>query len=90
MYQQLEPGKHQNITTATTTTISTKDTTLLRVVFNKQTTGAVTIYDSATATGIKISTIAIGAVGVYEFNCKCRTGLTVVTAQADDLTVITV
>jgi len=80
---------YTNITTATTTTVDSGPGVLHGLSINTTAAGAITIYDSLTATGTKIATIAASpAIGSYfEYDVSYSTGLTIVTAGASDITV---
>ena len=83
-----------NITTATTTTVRTGAGILRRVVNNKKVaSGTITIYDNTAGSGTKIGTITnpgtlLNNSETYEYGVRFGTGLTVVTSQAEDLTVV--
>ena len=83
-----------NITTATTTLVRTGAGILERVICNKAVlSGTITIYDGLSASGTKLATITHPATllqNQYELNYGVRfgTGLTIVTGQADDLTIV--
>lgn len=79
----------RNITTATTTVVSAGPCVLGTVTINTTAAGTITIYDNTAASGTKIATIAASPVNgsTFIYNVKCRTGLTVVTAAASDITV---
>lgn len=83
-------GKPRNITTATTTVVKTGPGVLVSVVLNETNAGAITIYDNTAASGTVIATIAASATGgsTFGYLCQFTTGLTVVTAGADDITVV--
>jgi hypothetical protein len=88
-------NKTTNITTATTTLVFSGRGTLVGLVFNKRVaTGVTTIYDSLTAAGTKVGTITVGAsiltdCPVYApYNRYMENGLTIVTSQAEDITVL--
>lgn len=83
------------IVTATTTVIKSSAGFLHKIIFNKRVaTGVVTVYDNTSAAGTKIGTITVGAAilsdppNPVEYNCSFATGLTIVTSQAEDITVI--
>jgi hypothetical protein len=80
---------HKNISTATTTTVSTGPCVLHAITVNTTTASTITVYDNTAGSGTKIATIAASpAIGsVFNFDVKCLVGLTVVTAGASDLTV---
>jgi hypothetical protein len=83
------------ITTATTTVIKSGAGFLHRIIWNKRiATGVTTIYDNTSAAGTKIGTVTVGAAilsdppNVTAYNCSFATGLTIVTSQAEDITVV--
>jgi hypothetical protein len=83
-----------NITTATTTTVSSVPCVLYRIVKNKKVlSGVTTIYDNTAASRTKIGTITEPATLldnqiVLEYGVNCNTGLTIVTSAAEDITVV--
>lgn len=85
-----EFGRAQNITTATTTVVKTGPAVLVSVVLNETNAGAITIYDNTAASGTVIATIALGATAgsTFGYLCQVTNGITVVTAGADDITVV--
>jgi hypothetical protein len=89
-----ESNFYTNITTATTTTVKSGSGTLVRIVNNKKVaSGVITIYDNTAGSGTKIGTITSPATlldnhQVYDFQVGFQTGLTIVTSQAEDLTVV--
>lgn len=89
------PPGFLNIVSATTTVVSAQPCTLYRIVNNKKVaSSAITIYDHASAaSGTKVGTITNPATlldnqQVYEYGCYCGKGITIVTSQADDITVV--
>lgn len=85
----MNPSNYTNISSATTTTVKSGRGTLKSIVVNTAAAGAVTVYDNTAGSGTKIATLKSSVVeGVYEYNCRFITGLTIVTAAASDLTVI--
>lgn len=82
-----EFGHYQNITTATTTVVKTGRGVLVLISCNGATTGTVTVYDNTAASGTKIATLPVGSSGTYGFLVQFTTGCTVVTTQADNITV---
>lgn len=88
-------NKTTNITTATTTLVFSGRGTFVGLVFNKRVAaGVTTIYDSLTAAGTKVGTITMGA-GILNdppqtviYNRYMENGLTIVTSQAEDITVL--
>ena len=83
-------GRPTNITTATTTVIKTGPGVLVSIVLNETNAGAITVYDNTAGSGTKIATIAAAAASgsILGYLCQFTTGLTVVTAGADDITVV--
>ena len=80
--------EHKNVASATTTVVASGPAVLHNVTVNSTAAGTITIYDNTAASGTKIATLkASVAEGSYRFNVRCRTGLTVVTAAASDITV---
>lgn len=85
----MNPANFTNITTNTTTTVKDRRGVLKAIVVNTTAAGAITIYDNTAASGTKIGTLKSSIVeGVYEYNCRFFTGLTIVTAASSDITVI--
>lgn len=90
------PDSHKftNIASATTTTVKSGEGTLHRIVNNKKVaSGVITIYDNTAGSGTKIGTITnpgtlLNNSETYEYGVHFRTGLTIVTGAADDLTVV--
>ena len=83
-----------NISTATTTVVKSGAGFLHLIVVNKHVaTGVITIYDNTAGSGTKIATITTGAALTSDspicslYNVSFSTGLTIVTSQAEDLTV---
>lgn len=88
-------NKTTNITTATTTLVFSGRGTFVGLVFNKRVAaGVTTIYDSLTAAGTKVGTITEGAAVLNDppqaviYNRYMENGLTIVTSQAEDITVL--
>lgn len=87
-------SKYLNITSATTTVVSTKKCKLHRIKVNKAVlSGVITIYDNTSAAGTKIGTITNPATLLHsqfthEFGADTNIGLTIVTSAAEDITVI--
>jgi hypothetical protein len=88
-------NKTTNITTATTTTVFSGRGTFVGLVFNKRiATGVTTIYDNTAASGTKVGTITEGAAILNDppqtviYNRYMENGLTIVTSQAEDITVL--
>ncbi len=86
----IDRANYTNITTNTTTTITTDPGTLCKVIVNKVgTTSTVTVYDSDAASGSIIASMSSVAVGTFFYDCRRSVGLTIVTAgaAAADITV---
>jgi len=79
--------KPVRITTATTTVVSNAAGVLSKVQATAALTGAVTIYNNTSAAGTIIQVLPIGFIGTFEPDCIMDTGITIVTAGADQLTV---
>jgi len=80
---------YTNISTATTTLVKSGTGILHTITVNTTAAATITIYDSLTASGNKIATIAASpAIGSdFQYDVAFNTGLTVVTAGASDITV---
>lgn len=77
------------ITTAATTTVKSSAGKLVAIVVGTTAAGSITIYDNTAASGTKIGVLKSSiAEGTYLFNADFKTGLTIVTAAASDITVI--
>ncbi len=88
MYTQLEPCLYNHISTATTTVVKTREGVLRSIIVNTTAAGAITIYDNTSAAGQVIAVLkASVAEQQFDFNCVLKTGLTIVTAAASDITV---
>jgi len=82
-------GRHNRITTATTTTPLTGTGVLDGVFIPAALTGAVTIYDNLTASAPVVVVLPIGyPAGPSPIGLLMQTGITVVTAAADEVVVI--
>ena len=82
---------YTNIATAATTVISGGPGRLGRIVINGGTlTGTITVYDNTVGSGSKIATISANqAIGQnFVYNCRFRTGLTIVATANVDFTVV--
>lgn len=80
---------YNNISTGTTTTVKSGAGVIHAITINTTAAATITIYDSLTATGNKIATIAASpAIGsTFRFDVAFAIGLTIVTAGASDITV---
>jgi hypothetical protein len=74
------------ISTATTTAVSTTPCVLHSVVIGETAAGAITIKDGETTIAVLKSSIAEGE---YQFDAIIRESLSIVTAAASKLTVLT-
>ena len=74
------------ITTATTTLVSSTPGYLDLLVFGGGTFGDVTIYDETTATGTPVFTLTPAAVGHLPLHWNFKIGCTIVTAAATRIT----
>jgi hypothetical protein len=74
------------ISTATTTAVSTTPCVLHSVVIGETAAGAITIKDGETTIAVLKSSIAEGK---YQFDAIIRESLSIVTAAASKLTVLT-
>ena len=88
-----ERMSYTNIASATTTTVRSGGGVLHSIVCNKAVaSGVMTIYDNTAGSGTKIGTITHPATllqnqYVLIYDIAFVTGLTIVTGQADDLTI---
>lgn len=83
------PGTSTRITTATTTTPVSGTGILAKIIVEVALTGTVTVYDNTAASGTVLAILPIGTVaGVYMFDSKFTTGLTLVTSAADRIIVV--
>lgn len=89
-------GSHSytRIVTATTTVIKATQGTLHRVVVNKKVaSGVISVYDDPAAAATPIAIITnpgtlLDSAQTFEYGVHFKNGLTIVTAQADDITVV--
>lgn len=91
----MESFNYRNISTATTTTVKNAKGYLRSIVLNKPVASAtITIYDNTAASGTKIGTITLPATLLSDapstcyYDCEFGVGLTIVTDQATDITVV--
>lgn len=73
------------ITSATTTVVKASAGVLNRIVIPVAATGAITVYDNTSAAGTIINIYPIGSVGSFTVESAMGTGITVVTAAADEV-----
>lgn len=87
---RLDFGKFRNITAATTTVVRTGPGVLVSIVLNETNAGTITIYDNTAASGTIVGTIAAATAAgtTFGYLCQVSNGITVVTAGADDITVV--
>lgn len=83
-------GTPLRISSATTTLVAAGRGVLKALVVEVPLTGIVTIYDNTSAAGTILHILPVGwPAGVYPFGDDFTTGITIVTAAADRLTVTT-
>jgi len=83
-----ERFNYTNITTAATTVVKSGAGFLHSITVNTDAAGTITIYDNTAGSGTKIGTIKSSAgVNSYFYDVSFATGLTIVTAAANDLTI---
>ena len=75
---------YTHIATAATTTIASRPCTLHTVTLNEASAGAITVNDGTAAIAI---IAAATAAQTFIYDVACKTDLSVVTAEADDVTV---
>lgn len=80
---------YKNIATATTTVVKSGSGIVHSITINTTAAGAITVYDNTAGSGTKIATIAISPVigSTFIYDVSFKTGLTIVTAGASDITV---
>lgn len=77
------------ISSATTTTPTTRQGKLIRIIVTETSAGAITAYDNDEASGTVIALLKASiAEGTYDFDVDFKNGLTIVTAGASKLTVV--
>lgn len=75
------------ITTAATTVIKSVQSVIAKVIVPQALVGAVTVYNNSAGSGTVLLTLAIGQSGTFEFDVTMGSGITVVTASADQVIV---
>ncbi|UOF81786.1 pol-like polyprotein [Caudoviricetes sp.] len=84
-------NRYSNITSAATNTVKSGAGVLWRVTVNKPVASStITIYDNTAASSTKIATITntVDVKPYYlDYGIRFETGLTIVTSDADDVTV---
>jgi len=84
----VEKADFSNIVSDATTLVKSGAGSLACITVNGGTMGAITVYDSLTAAGTKIATVASPVAGmVLPYGVRFKTGLTIVTADNTNLTV---
>jgi hypothetical protein len=78
---------YTNITTATTTVVKSGSGFLHAITVNGGTLGNITIYDNTAVSGTRIATLDTLNRQTYFFDVVFKTGLTIVTAAATNITV---
>ena len=87
--QKYGVGMPNHIVAATTTLVKAGVGVLLRICVNTAAAGTITIYDGLTAKGTVIGILEASVpAGAYNFGVKFKRGLCIVTAAANDLTVV--
>lgn len=87
------PGSYAYISTATTTDVKSTAGVLVSVIVNDANAGSITIYDDTTG-GTSTPVAVIGAASASRpatplyYNIKMNNGIQVVTAGADDVTIV--
>lgn len=87
-------AKYSNVAAAATTVVKSGQGFLKRIVVNKAlANGTITIYDNTAGSGTKIGTITFPATllanqFVFDYECAFSTGLTVVSVEDVDFTVV--
>jgi len=89
MFSPQRLSAYRNINSATTTLVKAGGGALHSITINTPVAGAITLFDSLTATGTTIALITTTATsqGTLIFDVEFRTGLTILTATANDITV---
>lgn len=84
-----EYNSFNHIATATTTVVKDKGGLLKYIVLNEPTAGIVTIYNNTAASGAVVGIIAAAtAAQTLRYDATLGIGITIVTAGADDITVV--
>lgn len=77
------------ITSATTTQVLTGQGSLVRIVINKATTGAISIIDNITGSTVNIGVIAAATPAQsIEYGIQVVSGIRIINASTEDITVI--
>jgi len=83
-------GKATYISTDTTTTVSTVPCNMIRVVVGQTAAGAIKFFDDGSGTATQVGELKSSITeGQYDFDISLKNGLTVVTAAASKITVVT-
>lgn len=83
------PYSSTYISTATTTTPKSTKGVLRQILITEAAAGTITIYDNTAASGTILAVFkASTSEGMYRFDVRFGTGLTIVTAAASKVTVI--
>ena len=81
--------KYAYIATATTTQVDTGNGRLVRIVVGNDLAGAVSIIDNTSGSTVNIGLLGTGTLAdSYEFGVTYTTGLRIITAGADSITVV--
>jgi len=82
--------KYTHISTNTTTVVESAPCVLIAIIVNTTAAGTITIVDSATTTTPVIGIIKASVTeGTYEYKVRTINGLSIITAAASDITVVT-
>lgn len=89
MFNPQQVNAFKNINSAATTVVKVGGGVLSSIVINTPVAGAITIFDNTAASGTIIGLITTTATsqGTMLYNIEFRTGLTILTATANDITV---
>jgi hypothetical protein len=89
MFHSQASNAFKNINSATTTTVKVGAGILHSITINTPVAGAITLFDNTAASGTVIGLITTTAAsqGTMLYDVEFRTGLTILTATANDITV---
>lgn len=89
MFNPQQVNAFKNINSAATTVVKVGGGVLNSIVINTPVAGAITLFDNTAASGTIIGLITTTATsqGTMLYNIEFRTGLTILTATANDITV---
>lgn len=89
MFHPQAVNAFKNINSATTTVVKVGGGMLHSITINTPVAGAITVFDNTAASGtiIGLVTTTANSQGTLIYDCEFRTGLTILTATANDITV---